>query len=89
MIQQVRILQVTDAIPNDGVTFGPEFPEDLKADIVSAMEAFAADDPDGFATAFDAYSWDNIAPTSDADFDSIRHSDPRHRTRRHRLSADH
>lgn len=72
VVQQVRILQVTDPIPNDGVTFGPEFPEDLKGQIVDAMSAFAENDPEGFATAFDAYSWDNVAPTSDADFDSIR-----------------
>lgn len=72
VIQQVRILQVTDPIPNDGVVFGPDFPADLKTQIVDAMTAFASDDPDGFATAFDAYSWDNVATTSDADFDSIR-----------------
>jgi phosphonate transport system substrate-binding protein len=72
VVQQVRILAVSDPIPNDGVAFGPEFPEDLKTQIVDALVAFATDDPDGFATAFDAYSWDNVAATSDSDFDSIR-----------------
>jgi phosphonate transport system substrate-binding protein len=72
VVQQVKILAVSAPIPNDGVAFGPEFPEDLKAQIVDALAAFAADDPEGFATAFDAYSWDNVAPTTDADFDSIR-----------------
>lgn len=72
VVQQVRILAVSDPIPNDGVAFGPEFPEDLKTQIVDAMVQFATDDPDGFATAFDAYSWDDLAETSDADFDSIR-----------------
>ena len=28
--------------------------------------------PDAFAIAFDAYSWDNVADTNDAEFDSIR-----------------
>lgn len=72
VIQQVRVLQVTDPIPNDGVAFGPEFPEELKTQIVEAMTAFAADDPEGFSTAFEAYSWNGVAPTDDADFDSIR-----------------
>jgi phosphonate transport system substrate-binding protein len=72
VVQKVKILQVSAPIPNDGLAFGPEFPEDLKTQIVDALVAFAADDPDGFATAFDAYSWDDVAPTSDADFDSIR-----------------
>ncbi len=72
VVQKVKIVTVSDPIPNDGVAFGPEFPEDLKTQIVDALVAFATDDPDGFATAFDAYSWDNLASTTDADFDSIR-----------------
>lgn len=72
VVQQVRLIRVSDPIPNDGVVFGPEFPEDVKSSIVDAITAFAENDPEGFATAFDAYSWDNVASTSDADFDSIR-----------------
>lgn len=72
VVQQTRILAVSDPIPNDGVVFGPDFPDDLQSQIVDAMVAFATDDPEGFATAFDAYSWDNLATSSDSDFDSIR-----------------
>jgi phosphonate transport system substrate-binding protein len=72
VVQQVRILAVSDPIPNDGVVFGPDFPEDLKEQIVQAMLDFAQNDPEGFATAFDAYSWDNLAETSDADYDAVR-----------------
>jgi phosphonate transport system substrate-binding protein len=72
VVQQVRILAVSDPIPNDGVVFGPEFPDDLQEQIVQALTDFAQDDPEGFATAFEAYSWDNLAETSDADFDAVR-----------------
>jgi phosphonate transport system substrate-binding protein len=72
VIQKVAILTLSDEIPNDGMAFGPEFPEDLKADIVQAMIDFADSDPDGFATAFDAYSWSGVSPTDDSQFDSIR-----------------
>lgn len=72
VIQQVKIFAVSDPIPNDGVAFGPDFPADLRTQIVDAMLAFAADDPDGFATALDAYSWDSIVPAADSDFDAIR-----------------
>lgn len=72
VIQKVKIVTLSDPIPNDGMAFGPEFPADLKADIVAAMVAFADSDPDAFATAFDAYSWSGVAETSDAEFDSIR-----------------
>jgi phosphonate transport system substrate-binding protein len=72
VIQQVRILALSDPIPNDTMSFGPDFPEDVKQQIIGALTAFAADDPDGFATAFDAYSWDDVAPTSDSEFDFVR-----------------
>jgi phosphonate transport system substrate-binding protein len=72
VVQQVRILAVSEPIPNDGVVFGPDFPEDLQSQIVDALVQFAADDPEGFATAFDAYSWDDLADSTDADFDAIR-----------------
>jgi phosphonate transport system substrate-binding protein len=71
-MEKVKIIALSDPIPNDGVAFGPDFPAELKDEIVQALLDYAASDPDGFATAFDAYSWDNVLPTSDAEFDSIR-----------------
>ena len=72
VIQMVKIVALSDPIPNDTMSFSPDFPADVAAQITDAMKAYAADDPDGFATAFDAYSWDNVADTNDAEFDSIR-----------------
>ncbi len=72
VIQKVRILAVSDPIPNDGMAFSPAFPEATADQIVAAMVDFAANDPEGFETAFDAYSWSGVALTNDAEFDSIR-----------------
>ena len=72
MIQMVRILTLSDPIPNDLMSFGPDFPPDLQTPTSSAMKDFAADDADGFAAAFNAYSWTEVADTNDAEFDSIR-----------------
>jgi len=72
VIQEVKIIGLSDPIPNDGMAFGPEFPADLRTLIVDAMVDFATSDPEGFSTAFDAYSWDNVLPTDDSEFDSIR-----------------
>ncbi len=72
VIQKVRIVTLSDPIPNDTLSFGPAFPEDLKQQIIDALTAFAANDPEGFATAFDAYSWDDVAATNDSEFDFIR-----------------
>ncbi len=41
VIQNVKIFAVSDPIPNDGVAFGPDFPADLRQQIVDAMLAFA------------------------------------------------
>ena len=72
VIQNVRILAVSDPIPNDGMAFSPAFPPATADAIVAAMAEFAANDPEGFETAFDAYSWSGVAQTNDAEFDSIR-----------------
>lgn len=72
VVQEVRILAVSDPIPNDGVVFGPEFPDDVQEQITTALLDFAQNDPEAFATAFDAYSWDNLAEASDADYDAVR-----------------
>lgn len=72
VVQKVKIVAVSDPIPNDGVVFGPDFPEDVQAQVVSALTDFAANDSEGFEAAFDAYSWDDVAPATDADFDAIR-----------------
>jgi phosphate/phosphite/phosphonate ABC transporter binding protein len=72
VIQKVRILTISDGIPNDTLSFSPDFPADLQDQIVEAMKAYAEDDPDGFATAFEAYSWTGVADSSDAEFDTIR-----------------
>ncbi len=72
VIQMVRILTLSDPIPNDTLSYSPEFPAEIATAINDALFVFANDDPDGFSAAFDAYSWSGVAATSDAEFDSIR-----------------
>ncbi len=72
VIQKVRILAVTTAIPNDTLSFGPEFPADVRQAILDALFAFATNDPEGFAEAFKSYSWTNVLPATDAEYDPIR-----------------
>ncbi len=70
--QMVRILAVTPAIPNDTLSFGPEFPADVKDAILTALFDFATNDPEGFAAAFLPYSWTSVLPATDAEYDPIR-----------------
>ena len=72
VIQKVKILELSQPIPNDTVSFAPAVSDEIKTKIVTALADYAANDPDGFATAFDAYSWSGIALTEDSEFDFIR-----------------
>jgi len=72
VIQKVRILATTPKIPNDTLSFGPEFPADVREEIMTALFDFAQNDPEGFATAMDAYSWTSILPAADEEYDPIR-----------------
>ena len=73
VIQKVRILALSPAIPNDTLSFGPEFDADLRAQIEAALVAFAETDAwDESIGSDDFYSWSGLAPAKDADYDFIR-----------------
>ncbi len=73
VIQKVRILAVSAGIPNDTMSFGPEFPADIRANIETAMVTFAETDAWGESIGHqDFYNWTGIAPATDADFDFVR-----------------
>ncbi|MEE8406762.1 MAG: phosphate/phosphite/phosphonate ABC transporter substrate-binding protein [Acidimicrobiia bacterium] len=72
VIQLVRIVTLSAPIPNDTLSYGPEVSDDLQNLVNDALKTFAEDDPDGFAEAFDAYSWSGVTETTDSEFDSIR-----------------
>jgi phosphonate transport system substrate-binding protein len=73
VVDQVRILAISDPIPNDTLSFGPDFPADVRAKIMDALFALSADQETWNTTAlYTAYSWDGIAEVDDAAFDPVR-----------------
>ena len=68
-----RLLSLTEAIPNDTLSFGPEFPEELRGQIEDALVAFAETDAwvDSIGNE-DFYGWSGIEPAADAEYDVIR-----------------
>ncbi len=69
--QKVRILAVSSAIPNDTMSFGPEFPADVRAQIEAALVAFAETEAWGASIgSADFYGWSGIAPATDAEYDT-------------------
>jgi phosphonate transport system substrate-binding protein len=73
VMQKVRVLAVSNAIPNDTLSFGPEFPADLRAQIEEALVAFSETDAwDESIGSSDFYGWSGIAPATDAEYDVVR-----------------
>ena len=73
VIQKVRILAVSPTIPNDTLSFGPEFPADVRAQIEEALVAFAQTEAWGTSIGSrDFYNWSGIAPAEDAEYDMVR-----------------
>jgi phosphonate transport system substrate-binding protein len=73
VIQKVRILAVSQAIPNDTLSFGPEFPAELRTQIEDALLAFAETEAwDSSIGSADFYGWSGIAPATDAEYDMVR-----------------
>jgi phosphonate transport system substrate-binding protein len=73
VMQKVRILAISQAIPNDTLSFGPEFPADVRTQIEEALLAFAETDAwDESIGSSDFYGWSGIAPATDAEYDVVR-----------------
>lgn len=73
VVDQVRILRLSEPIPNDTLSFGPDFPADLKAQVLDALYAFA--ETEEWAQSIgsdDFYDWSGLAPITDADYDPVR-----------------
>jgi phosphonate transport system substrate-binding protein len=73
VVQKVRILAASPAIPNDTLSFGPEFPAELRAKIEAALVDFSKTEAWGKSIgSSDFYGWSGIEPATDAEYDMIR-----------------
>ncbi|HUM70000.1 MAG TPA: PhnD/SsuA/transferrin family substrate-binding protein, partial [Chloroflexota bacterium] len=73
IFDQTRILALTPQIPNDTVSFGPQFPLSLSQDIVDALVAFTKSEACAESIcAQDFYSWTGIDPVRDSFYDPVR-----------------
>lgn len=73
VVQKVRILAISPEIPNDTLSFGPEFPADLRAQIEEALTAFAETEAwDASIGSQDFYGWTGINPATDEEYDVVR-----------------
>jgi phosphonate transport system substrate-binding protein len=73
VVQKLRILAISPAIPNDTLSFGPDFPPELRSKISDALVAFAATEDWGKSIgSADFYGWSGIEPAKDEEYDMVR-----------------
>ena len=73
VVQKLRILTISGDIPNDTLSFGPDFPADLRKQIEDALVAFAGTDAWNESIGNqDFYGWTSLEPTTDAEYDIVR-----------------
>jgi|GEM_PF-44292 len=73
VFEKVRILTLSQQIPNDAISFSPEFPEALRQTIIDAMVEFAASEECVKSICGpDFYSWTGLEPTEDSFYDPVR-----------------
>ncbi len=73
IFEKTRILALTDQIPNDTVSFGPEFPFPIASEIIRALVDFTASEACYESIcAEEFYSWTGIEPVGDPYYDPVR-----------------
>ena len=73
VVQKVRILTLSGEIPNDTMSFSPEFPADLQATMIEAVTAYVASDACAETLCNEKfYDWTGVGPIFDENFDGVR-----------------
>jgi phosphonate transport system substrate-binding protein len=73
VVQKVRILALSGEIPNDTMSYSPDFPEDLRAIINQAIIDYVASDACNATLCNESfYDWTGAAPIFDENFDGVR-----------------
>jgi phosphonate transport system substrate-binding protein len=73
IVQAVKILAISPPIPNDTLSFGPDFPAALRAQIEQALVAFSQTEAwEASIGSQDFYGWTSLSPATDAEYDFIR-----------------
>lgn len=73
IVDQVRVLALSAPIPNDTLSFGPEFDADLRQQIIDALIAFS-ETPEWAESigSEDFYGWSSLEPIADSAYDPVR-----------------
>ncbi|MFP4484243.1 MAG: phosphate/phosphite/phosphonate ABC transporter substrate-binding protein [Spirochaetota bacterium] len=71
VMEQVRVIAISEDIPNDGVQFHPSVPEETREQIVTALLELAETE-EGVEALGQAYSWSDLVQRDDSFYDPFR-----------------
>jgi phosphonate transport system substrate-binding protein len=71
VMEVVVVFAESDAIPNDTVSFIPDFPEEMRTQIVEALLAMT-ENPDQLQMLNDLYRWEGLVEVDDTFYDGFR-----------------
>ncbi|MCS7176986.1 MAG: phosphate/phosphite/phosphonate ABC transporter substrate-binding protein [Candidatus Kapabacteria bacterium] len=71
VVEKVRIIALTDSIPNDPIVVRADLPEPVVERLVRGLLAFQST-PEGRRALFEIYSVEGFAPVRDQDYDGLR-----------------
>ena len=71
VMEEVRVIAISEDIPNDGVQFHPSVPEETRDAIVEALLEIAETD-EGVEALSQAYSWSGLVRRDDTFYDPFR-----------------
>ena len=69
--EKVKIVQLSDPIPNDTVSFRADLPQDVKDKLIAAILAMTKTD-EGIEVLGELYNITGLVPASDSDYDVVR-----------------
>jgi phosphonate transport system substrate-binding protein len=69
--KEIRIVELTEAIPNDPIVFRKDMPEEMKLKIIAALQAFMKTE-EGKKALYESYTITDFKLTSDAGYDGVR-----------------
>lgn len=69
--QKVKILELTQDIPNDPIVFRKDLPEDVKKKVIDGILSYM-NSPEGKEVFYALYGVTEMVPSTDAEYDSVR-----------------
>jgi len=71
VMDKIKVIEISAPIPNDGVQFHPDVPEDIKEKLITALLEIAADE-EGKEALNKGYSWTDLERHQDDFYDPFR-----------------